>query len=101
MSLLWGKTLPAGSVAFTEKEVTLVSFLVGPNAPAVIAEEPGEHAQPRDGRHWIPVFTDGDIADLFLRATGERAGERPVAEAGDETVVWELSDGYRRMMTGK
>lgn len=101
LSQLWGKTLPAGSVAFTAKEVTLVSFLVGPNAPTVIAEEPGEHAQPRDGRHRIPVFTDGDIADLFQRATGEAVVPVPTGQAKDEPVVWALSEGYRRKMTGK
>ena len=101
LTALWGKTLPAGSVAFTSKEVTLLSCVVGPSGPLVMVEEAGEHKKPSDGRHRIPVLTDGDIEDLFQRATGEGFGERASPRASSEPVVWELSDAYRRKMTGK
>ena len=94
---LWGKTLPAGSVAFTDKELTLVAFLVGPFAPTVIVDEPGGHATPRDGRHWVPVLTDGDIDDLYGRATGRSAPGRGL-EAGRDMAISEV---YPRKMTGE
>jgi hypothetical protein len=72
---LYGRALPAGSVGFHSKELVVKSFLVTPFAPSVIVEDPTLATQPPDalprpnsGRFWIPVLTDGDIADLLRRA---------------------------------
>jgi len=95
LAALWGETLPAGSVAFTDKAVALRSFLVGPHAPTVIVDE---RPVPPGGlpplSHRVPVFTDGDIGDLHRRATGS-------VPAQPGTLGGELSDGYRRKMTGR
>ncbi len=88
---LFGRTLPAGSVAFCPHELTLHSFLVMPNMPAVLVDDPGAAAAGRTPRYWIPVLQDGDIADLHRRVTGQ-------APAGLSIVT---SDSYRRMMTGR
>ena len=90
---VFGRSLPAGSVGFTQAEVVLQSFLVTPFAPSVIAAEvssaPAEDREPM--RHWIPVLTDGDIADLRRRA-------------GLEVPPWmegERSESYERFLTGR
>ena len=101
---LWGRSLPAGSVAFCNQELTLVSFLVGPHGPVVIVEEPGaagDHATTRRREHRIPVLTDGDIGDLYKRVTSEALRLPDASRDSGEQAVFELSDAYRRMMTGK
>lgn len=88
---LWGRKLPAGSVAFTENEVELIAFVVGPNAPTVNAVETTAEGDAKPKRHWITVLTDGDIADLHKRATGKPS---PLGEGA-------LSATYRKQMTGR
>lgn len=91
LTALWGCKLAAGSVAFTTSEVELIAFVVGPHGPTVSGVELGAPAGTEAKRHWIPVLTDGDIADLHLRATGSV----PAGLAGD------LSEGYRKLLTGR
>jgi len=95
---LFGRTLPAGSVAFSPNELVVRSFLVTPQAPTVIVEDPSLASGAQDalpsgqpGRYWIPVLTDGDLADLF-----QRAGLEPSAWMQSET-----SDEYERFVAGR
>lgn len=88
---LWGKALPAGSVAFSTNAVTPYSFLVGPWGATVLAKEIAAGAAEDATVHRIPVFTDGDIADLHRRCTGTA----PAAFVG------ELSDRYRIYVGGQ
>lgn len=90
---VFGRSLPAGSVGFTQAELALEHFLVTPFAPSVIAAEVNSaQAEGREPtRHWIPVLTDGDIADLRRRA-------------GLEVPAWmdgERSTSYERFLAGR
>jgi len=88
---LWGRQLPAGSVAFTKNEIELVAFVVGPHGPTVNAVETKTKGDAKPKRHWITVLTDGDIADLHKRVTGK----------GPAGLVGDLSTTYRKQMTGR
>jgi len=70
---LFGRTLPPGSVGFFPDELVVHSFLVTPHFPALIVDDPvvrppGLQFPDARGRYWIPVYRDGDIADLRRRA---------------------------------
>lgn len=80
---LSGRTLPPGEFGPDGVALDIESFGVVPNAltgkgPVVILRESGRAPTPHDpnapqgaGGRWIlPVLTDGDAADLVLRATG-------------------------------
>jgi len=61
-------------------KLIVTGFAVSPDGtgPVVLLE--------RDGiTHYLPVETDGDVADLFLRVLGQP----------HETITGELSDAYR------
>lgn len=88
---LVGATLPAGSVAFCTHELRVHSFLVLPDMPAVVVEDPSATGPGSTPRYWIPVLQDGDIADLHVRIHG-------TAPAG---MPRDTSERYRRMMTGR
>jgi hypothetical protein len=90
LNALLDKTLPAGSVAFCAHELRVRGFLVMAPLPALIVEDQTAAAAGRTVQFSIPVLQDGDVADLHLRITG-------VAPAG---MPRDLSDAYRRMMTG-
>lgn len=91
LTALFGRTLPAGSVAFCPHELRVHSFLVTPTAPSVIVADVTATAPPPAGRYWIPVLQDGDIADLHVRITGS-------APAGMDTTT---SATYRRFVKGE
>jgi hypothetical protein len=88
---IYGRTLPAGSVAFCIDSVSVHSFLVGPHGPRVSVDDMLGTTAPPAGRYWIPVSRDGDIADLHLRATG-------AVPAG---LAMGTSETCRRFMSGK
>lgn len=88
---LIGRSLPAGSVAFAATELQVQSFLVLPNMPAVVVEDPAAATTGATAEFWIPVLQDGDIADLHRRITGTV----PAGMAGA------TSDAYRRMVDGR
>lgn len=90
---VFGRTLPAGSVGFTRAELVLEHFLVTPFAPSVIAAEVSSaQAEGREPtRHWIPVLTDGDIADLHRRA----------GIAAPSWMEGERSEPYERFLAGR
>jgi hypothetical protein len=90
LAALWGKRLPAGSVAFCASELELRDFLVGPQGPLVIVDDVTVTAARPAGRYWVMVLTDGDIADLHRLATGAT----PPGLGGD------LSEAYRRQVRG-
>jgi hypothetical protein len=92
VNALEGAVIPAGSVRFTDHELVVRRFIVLPTYPAVILEEtapPDDTNEPK--RFWVPVLTDGDIADLH-RLTGR---EFPLPHSG------ELSAEYRRYTHGE
>jgi hypothetical protein len=89
---LVGKSFPPGTVAFTAREVRVAGSVVGPNGLTLFVDESGAAEAGRTPRrHWIPLQTDGDVADLHRRLTGTT----PAGLGGD------LSSAYRRTMTGR
>lgn len=89
LDALTGRTLPAGSVAFCPRELVVHGFLVMPNMPALVVDDPAA-APGTKGRYWIPLLQDGDIADLHHRITGAVPAGMPRG----------TSDAYRRMVDG-
>ncbi|MBL8862516.1 MAG: hypothetical protein JNK02_10960 [Planctomycetes bacterium] len=90
---LVGRTLDLGGLAPEGTRLSVRAFGVVPNAvtgkgPVVQLRAPGAEALPHDpnapqgadGRWILPVVSDGDAADLVLRATGS-----PPAEFGGPT----------------
>lgn len=78
-----GRTLLAGALGPAGVELTVRNFGVVPNpvtgkGPVLVLREPGLAPAPtppgaqqgQDGRWFVPVVTDGDAADLVMRATG-------------------------------
>lgn len=79
-----GRTLIPGTLGPPGMPLQVRNFTVAPNpatgmGPVVVLRDPklppsqGNPNAPQgtDGRWFVPVLTDGDAADLVLRATGE------------------------------
>ena len=99
---LTGRTLPAETLAAEPAPLEIVSFGIVPNpvtgkGPVVRLREPGlpltssppGSPQGADGIWYLPVQTDGDAADLVLRATGSV----PLNFAGETSAIYRAALG--------
>lgn len=99
---LTGRALPPGTLAAEAAPLEIVSFGIVPNpvtgkGPVVRLHPPGSALtnpppgapQGADGNWYLPVLTDGDAADLVLRATGSV----PLNFAGEMSATYRAALG--------
>lgn len=99
---LTGRALPQGTLAAEPAPLEIVSFGIVPNpvtgkGPVVRLREPGTPLtnsplgapNGADGNWYLPVLTDGDAADLVLRATGSA----PMNFAGETSATYRAALG--------